>query len=196
MGTSREDAIYTSERILRIREEIQRQWENHLVTRAAFPVDAARSGSKYRSRGFYRHHGADLSIEINEPQSPLIRRALKDLPHWLNQNFIIRLFGVLDESNVITAGKETKNPFTEIVAELRHLVGSHTSGYPNPEGKKFRKVTALIKSSLDCDIDLGSVRDFHLDIKKVLRPLKDECINFVRTLEGKPIPKKKANCEK
>src|SRR5260370_40216611 len=100
------EATYSSETIVKICEEIERQWEYHLVTRAAFPVDVAKSSSEYRSPPFYRHYGADFSVIVNNPDSPLIRRALKGVPHWLNQNFVIRLFGLLDENNVLTAGKE------------------------------------------------------------------------------------------
>jgi hypothetical protein len=111
----------------------------------------------------------------------------------LNQNFVIRLFGLLDENKVITAGKEAENKFTEIVAGLRHMVGAHSCGYAKPEKNAFQNVTSLIKSHLDPAVDLNSVRDFHLDIQKVLRPLKDKCIEFVRTLDGKKLPKKKAS---
>jgi len=186
-------ATYTSVRIDDICKEIERQWEYHFVSRAVFPVDAFKSPSGYSSPGFYRRYGADFCVLAKNPDSPLIRRALEGLPHWLNQNFVIRLFGLLDENRVITAGKEAKNKFTEILAGLRHMVGTHSSGYANPESSEFRRVTNLIKSFLHPGINLESVRDFQLDIQKVLRPLKDQCIEFVRTLEGKEIPKKKAS---
>src|SRR6266481_3529141 len=153
---------YSSAQIATICEEIERQWDYHLVVRAAFPADAGKASSGYRSPGFYRHHGADLCISINNPDAALMRRALKGLPHWLNQNFVIRLFGLLDESGIITAGKESGNNFTAILAGLRHMVGAHSSGHPNPEKREFREVTGLIKAHLDSDIEVKSVRDFHL----------------------------------
>jgi hypothetical protein len=142
------DETYSREKIIQICEEIGRQWEYHLVTRAVFPVDAVKSRSEYSSPPFYRQHGAAFRVVITNSDSPLIRRALTGVPHWLNQNFIIRLFGLLDEDNVITAGKEAGNKFTDILAGLRHMVGSHSSGYANPQKREFRKVTSLIKAHL------------------------------------------------
>src|SRR6516162_9926163 len=114
------EKTYSPEKIVEICEEIERQWEYHLVTRAVFPVNAAGSSPAYSSPPFYRNRGADFHVIVKNPDSPLIRRALTGIPHWLNQNFVIRLFGLLDENKVITAGKEAENKFTEIVAGLRH----------------------------------------------------------------------------
>lgn len=190
------ETTYSAETITRICDEIERQWEYHLVTRAVFPVNAATAASEFTSPRFYQHYGAFFRVIVKDPASPLIRRALRGLPHWLNQNFIIRLFGLLDEYNVITAGKLEKNAFTGIIAGLRHLVGAHSSGYPSPQKREFKQVTRLIKAHLDPDVDVDSVRDFHLDIKKVLRPLKEKCLEFVRALEGKPRPEKKPTAER
>src|SRR5260370_32365320 len=100
------ESKYSAERIAKICEEIKRQWEYHLVTRALLPADALNSIPQYFSPGFYRHHGVHVHVIVENPDSPLIRRVLKGAPHWLNQNFIIRLFGLLDEHKVITAVKE------------------------------------------------------------------------------------------
>src|SRR5262249_19392817 len=110
------EVTYSLEKIGKICEEIGRQWEYHLVTRALLPVDTVTSTLDYSSPPFYRHHGADFRVIVKTPDSPLIRRALKGAPHWLNQNYIIRLYGLLDENMVITAGKEVGNEFTLILA--------------------------------------------------------------------------------
>src|SRR5713101_6050081 len=143
------ESTYSSVKIVEICEEIERQWEYHLVTRALLPVNAVNSPGQYSSSRFCQYHGADFHVVVKNPDSPLIRRALKGVPHWLNQNFVIRLYGLLNENNIITAGKEAENKFTEILASLRHMVGTHSSGYPSPQKSKFRIVTSLIKSYLE-----------------------------------------------
>jgi hypothetical protein len=72
------------------------------------------------------------------------------------------------------------------------MVGTHSSGKPNLQNSEFREVTRLMKANIDPSMDLEKVGDFHLDILKVLLPLKDECKKFVRTLEGMEIPRKES----
>ena len=131
----------------------------------------------------------DLAITVNNPNSPLMKRALKDVPRWLNQNFIIRLFGLLEQNGVIRAGKEAKNPFTGIVARLRHVL-AHTSGNAKPDAKTLQTVAKLLNEHFNTGMDLNSVCDFNLDVKRILQPLKDKCIEFVQFLKGKPVPQK------
>jgi hypothetical protein len=60
------------------------------------------------------------------------------IAHWLNQNYIVRLCGILDEYQVITKGKQDGNDFTLVLAGLRHRVGAHTRGYWDPENSDDR----------------------------------------------------------
>jgi hypothetical protein len=130
------ESTYTSDRIATICNEIERQWEYHLITRAAFPVDAVRSLPEYSSPPYYRLHGVDMHVTFKNPDSELFRRALKGVPLWLNQNFILRLFGLLDEHRVITAGKLAGNSITAIVAGLRHMVGFPLKRLPQSAEKR------------------------------------------------------------
>ena len=65
------ESAYTSEGIATICNEIERQWEYHLITRAAFPVDAVRSLPKYSSPPYYRHHGINMHVTFKNPESGL-----------------------------------------------------------------------------------------------------------------------------
>src|SRR5262249_39867294 len=48
------ESTYSPETIANICDEIERQWEYHLVSRAAFPVNVVDSPSQYSSPPFYR----------------------------------------------------------------------------------------------------------------------------------------------
>ena len=184
------ESTYSREQIVTICQEIERQWDYQIIARALLPLNANNSLPKYSSPPFYDHLGASFDIIVKNPSSPLMRRALNGVPHWLNQNFIIRLFGVLDEHNAITAGRKANNVFSKILAALRHRVAAHTSGSPNPQSSGLKELTELMKAHLDPTIDSDNIRDFRLDIDTVLCRLKDKCIEFVQTLEGKEVPKK------
>lgn len=170
--------------------EIEKQWKYLLFTRSVFPYNLTKSLPRYKSPPFYKNHGINFIIEIPEPFIETMKPDLEGINHWLNQNFIIRLFGILDEKNIITAGKQLSNPFSEILALLRHQVGAHTRGYRKQNKNTAKKVTRLIIKYLDDRVLPDDIERFNLTIDTVLMKLKDECITFVYSLEGKKKPEK------
>jgi hypothetical protein len=180
------ESVYSREQIEEICGEVERQWEYHLIARAAFPTNILEVIPEYESSPYHIQHGAQVKVCVPVPLSPLMERGLEGIGHWLNQNYIIRLFGILDEYQVITAGKQAKNPYTRILASLRHKVGAHSRGYRNPKNGEVRKLTQLIREHLDPSVLPDDVRHFNLSIHPVLQTLKEHCVTFVRSLEGKP----------
>jgi hypothetical protein len=184
-------SVYSREQIEEICGEVERQWEYHFIARAAFPANIMEVIPEYESSPYHIQQGARVEVHVPVPLSPLMERGLEGTGHWLNQNYIIRLFGILDEYQVITAGKQAKNLYTRILACLRHKVGAHSRGYRNPENSEVRKLTQLIQEHLDSSVLPEDVRHFNLSIHPVLHRLKEHCVTFVRTLEGKSKPIRK-----
>jgi hypothetical protein len=186
------ESVYSREQIEEICGEVERQWEYHFIARAAFPPNILEVIPEYESSQYHIQHGAQMNVRVRVPLSPLMERGLEGIGHWLNQNYIIRLFGILDEYQVITAGKQAKNPYTRILASLRHKVGAHSRGYRNPDNGEVRKLTRLIQEHLDPAVLADDVRHFNLSIHLVLHRLKAHCVTFVRSLEGKQKPIRKS----
>jgi hypothetical protein len=187
-----QESVYSREQIEEICEEVESQWEYHLIARAAFPSNMMEGIPEYESPPFYPQHGVRLQVRVPVPFSPVMERGLEGIGHWLNQNYIIRLFGILDEYRVITAGREASNPYTHILAILRHNVGTHSRGYRNPGRTEVRKVTRLIQEHLDPSVLDEDIRHFNLAIDTVLHRLKEHCVTFVRSLEGRLKPSRKS----
>jgi hypothetical protein len=187
-----QESVYSREQIEEICEEVENQWEYHLLARAAFPSNIMEGIPEYESPPFYIQQGIRMKVCVPVPLSPVMERGIDGIAHWLNQNYIIRLFGILDEYRVITAGKEASNPYTHILAILRHNVGAHSRGYRNPERTEVPKVTQLIQEHLDPSVLAEDVRHFNLSIDTVLHRLKEHCVRFVRSLEGRPKPIRKS----
>jgi hypothetical protein len=185
------ESVYSAADIDAICNEVERQWQYHLFARAAFPhgiegkTNWNTDSNEYR---FYHDRGAQLKVTLPGP----LPAGVQDIGHWLNQNYIIRLFGTLDEHWVLKAGKNANDPSTGIVARLRQRVGAHTSGYWNPEeNDEDSNLTELIRGHLDPSVDDEAIRQFNLSIDTVLFRLKENCLSFVRSLIGKKIPPKK-----
>lgn len=95
-----QEPVYSREQIEAICEEVERQWEYHLIARAAFPSNVLESVPEYESPDFYIQHNVLLQVRVPVPLSPVMERGLEGIGHWLNQNYIIRLFGILDQDHI------------------------------------------------------------------------------------------------
>lgn len=180
---------YTEKEIREIYEEIERQWLYHLMVRAIFPNRVERAIPSWRSedRTFYREKSIAFSVMTPTQLPKLMELGLAGLPHWLNQNYIIRLFGILDGCSIFKFTEE--NVYIKIVKYLRNFVGAHTHGYRNSKRREARIVTNLMKNhlSLNKDETTDSSHFFNIPIER-LEQLKEECINFVTSLKGRPKP--------
>ncbi|MFV1981772.1 MAG: hypothetical protein ACC655_11510, partial [Rhodothermia bacterium] len=107
---------------------------------------------------------------------------------WQNENYVIRLYGILDEAKVLKAGKQQKSPITKIVADLRSKVGAHSRGGRYRNKADYRRIAALITEHLDERFTPDQLQSFNLSIDTVLARLKDRCIAFVQSLEGTDVP--------
>lgn len=179
---------YSREEIEDVCAEIERQWEYHLLIRSVFVSRAHEVAPNWESPGYFSAKGAVFKVEVPDPLTEILDRGLKGVGHWANQNYVIRLFGILDQHMMITAGRERNSRFTKLLALLRNMVGAHTRGYRNPERRKAREATKLIQELLDSRVIEEDVRSFNLSINTVLEKLKTGCAEFVRSLESQPKP--------
>jgi hypothetical protein len=182
---------YSHQEIEEICAEIELQWECHLISRAAFPSGLMNKLLEYESPQFYSDQGVSVKVRVALPLSQVMERRLGDVGHWLNQNYIIRLFGILNQDGVITAGKNEGNPYTLILALLRQRVGTHSRGYRNPKSREVRRLTKLIEDHLNTSIEPKDAQHFDLAIDTILYALKEHCVVFIRSLEGKSRPNRK-----
>ena len=180
---------YKNEYIKSICKEIELQWNYHLLCRSVFCSGAAIKSNTYFPPPYYQNKGISFFIAWPNSLPDNIKISFKGINAWLNQNYIIRLFGILSGHQVIKIGKIEKNPFTEILALLRNMVGAHSSGYKNPWRTESKKVSELIYIHLDHRELSRDIQNFNLSIDTVLEPLKNHCIEFVKSLNGKSLPK-------
>jgi len=183
-----QQSIYSHEEIEAICEEIESQWEYHFIARAAFPNGLISQLPQYESPQFYRDKGVHFQVCVALPLPAVMERGLEDVGHWLNQNYIIRLYGILDQDGVLKKGKEKNNSYTQILYILRQRVGAHSRGYRNPKSSEVRNLTKLIKEHFNISIEPEDAKHFNLAIDTFLQRLKEHCVRFVRSLEGESKP--------
>jgi len=162
--------------------EIEVQWEYHLMTRAVF-YSKFPEKDYYESPTFYQERGFSFKVEI-PIKSDNFDRASRGIAVWLNQNYIIRLFGILDSKRIIKYGIEQKSEIIELIKILRNNVGAHSSGRRVGKRKSdLLKATLLIIRLFDKKIELKDLDHFKLSVDSVLEPMKIKTIDYIKELE-------------
>jgi hypothetical protein len=163
-------------------KEIELQWDYLLMARAIFYSKFPHQDDFY-SPSFYSARGISFHVTLPEVKSERFSRAAKGIAVWLNQNYVLRLYGILDSKELIKLGKATDSKIIQLVTILRMNVGSHSTGRHVSKRSELRKATKLTNSLFGREIDLDKVNVFTLSIDSVLLPLKNQVLNFVRSLE-------------
>lgn len=135
--------------------------------------------------------GIQFNIEIVTPNTPNFRLAAQGLKSWHNKNYVIRLYGVLEKYQIMYSGRKAYNSeLMELIYLLRPKVGAHSSGQKPHDGdgkKELRKATRLINKLFPRadgkEYDVAKVEDYWLPIDGVLEKMKNQAIDFVRSLK-------------
>lgn len=166
-----------------ILDEIETQWECHVMTRAVFDSNFPNRGSEYSSGSFYKEHGINFKVHILNTESDQFKRSSKRVAEWLNQNYVIRLFGILDGHRLIGRGILLESDVIELLKLLRNNVGAHSSDTKPSNKSAIRKATRLINELFDRSITVESVEHYTLSIDSVLFPMKEKIKEFIRDLD-------------
>lgn len=130
--------------------------------------------------------GSKATIEFPSPLTDDQIRGHNEVGHWHNQNFIVRLYAVLETHGLVssTVKIDTSAPGHEdvqIVRWLRHRYG-HGSGRYNSKDSDDRRLlnTMVARFTLNKAIfeDLG---EFPVMINTVLLPLADGCKTYAKS---------------
>ncbi|MFZ6050395.1 hypothetical protein [Halocola ammonii] len=169
-------------------EEIEIQWNCHVMTRAVF-YSKFPEKNEFTSPTFHRDAGIAFRVKILKPNTNEFQKSAHRVAVWLNQNYIIRLYGILDGKQLIKYGKLHHIKVFQLVRLMRNNIGAHSSGKKVSAKRRgeLRKATKLINELTDRNISLNEVSNYTLSIDSVLKPIKDQVCEEIRKLQGKQI---------
>jgi len=173
--------ILTDTQIKEICDEIEQQWDYHLMTRAVFYSKFSEADDYYESPVFYQHNGFDFKIRLPKNKSDRWENAAKGIGTWLNQNFVIRLYGILDSKKIRSI--KDKPDIIKLIEILRQNVGAHSSGRKVSKKSELKKATNLINSLFNQNINIQEIDSFILSVDTVLEPMKNQVINYIKSLQ-------------
>ena len=90
---------------------------------------------RFETAPYYQQQGLQVDIELSTPATADFIEDFNNLAHWLNENFVLRLFAVLDShqmfKNLSTCRHLEGYEDMDILRRLRNKVG-HGSGKYDP----------------------------------------------------------------
>jgi len=166
-----------------ILREMDVLWQNFMICRAHFPAvdDTTIGHTEVKTAPFYEKYGLEIYFSFGEPLTKDRQSKINDIGHWINQNFVIRLYALLESHHVLS--KEINIDFkidgsddVDLIRRLRNYF-AHSSGKYDPSN--YRHVETLEKMGEYLDKEIQGIQDFPLPINTLLEPLFNGCKRYV-----------------
>jgi len=128
--------------------------------------------------GYYRSKGLDVRIYFSRPITKEDVIQNNEISRWLNENFIIRLFALLESYGMYSKiDKELEgSEEIDILRRLRMIL-AHSLGKYHPNDPDQRKLVDRIIRRMG--LKMGDPAEFPLDIDKVIDPLVRGCKKYI-----------------
>ncbi len=160
--------------------DIDTLWDKFKQCRAHFPcVSKTMVGQKcVPTAPYYVAQGFQITYVLNQELTLEMVDQLNEIGHWLNQNFVFRLYAILDYHNVVNSIEQDIDgwKYVNVLRWLRRYF-SHQSGHFDENEKEHQTTMQEINDLLGVNVD--GHEDFPLPIDKVLHPLMEGCKRFV-----------------
>jgi hypothetical protein len=163
-------------------DAIEFNWNCLLTTRAIFSNNDFGTSMKYNSPSFYCARDIDLSIQWRKLGEFQSKYKPKDLNYWHNANFIIRLYGVLDEGQLLKPEFRECHDSLKLIYLLRNKVGAHQNGLKKPKVKYLKQANELFQKLGIEGMEVESITNFNLAIDGVILKLKNALIEDIKKL--------------
>lgn len=169
----------TTQQVAEVCACIDLHWEYLLLTRlvfnSRFPKD-----NKYATFPFYKSMGK-IEIQLPEQKTEAFIRASKGIGYWHNQNYLIRLAGIINEYKIIAHGKSHNVTVVVLLDLLRNKIGAHQFG--NSKSNNFHKLIGLINDVCGTAFVADDLNIHPLAIDATVEKIKDQVKAFVKSLE-------------
>jgi hypothetical protein len=168
-----------------IEAEIDEQIEFLHRSRSVFP----RLGhhlvgkSKFEAPPYYRQLGFNVEVELGSPMTCEFIDGLNDIAHWINENFVLRLFAVL-ASHGLFDGTPIRidvdgHEEMDILRRLRNKIGHGSGRYDPTDADKKKLYDRLVQHfKVDPKAYLEDTSKYPLAVGQVLVPLAEACKRY------------------
>lgn len=163
-------------------ESIDQQIELLLRARAVFPFmpPEAVGKAEFATGLVYAAAGHRATITFSPRLSNEERLARNAVGHWINQNFIVRLWAIMDSSGTTKPIRHKVDGAEEVdlVRRLRHQI-SHSSGRLDANKPEQLKLQEALARWAEADAESLASDEFPVSIDSVLLPLAGACKRYL-----------------
>lgn len=156
----------------------------HVKVRARFPYlsESVIGTDSIKLPAFYKNEGIDLLLKFDREIDNSIREENNAIGHFANQNFILRLFAIMNYygfvgDNISLVKESPGFQEVDILRRLRHIY-AHSLGKFNPENDDHVKLKQVIQERFS--LDVPDYDDFPLNIHAVIDAIIDGCKSYYR----------------
>lgn len=173
--------------------EIDAQLAKLLSTRAVFPYmkENLVGAKSCPTAPFYQVRGLDISFTFAAPLTAEDVRENNEIGYWINQNYVIRLFALLQSHNIVSEAKSINKELlgheeVDILRRLRNAFAHSAGWYHNEDAEERHLRDRIIDHfSLKQADHPASARMFPIPIDEVLIPLTEGCKRYVEALRNR-----------
>ncbi len=156
----------------------------HIKVRARFPkIGEPQIGQTViQLPEFFQKSGLNFELRFNSALTEESRKENNDIGHFINQNFVLRLYAILNYYEFLgeSASLNKDSPGfieVEIVRRLRNIY-AHSLGRYNEQDSGHRKLRDVLFDRFN--VDAKEYLEFPLNINRVLTPLIVGCKEYIK----------------
>ena len=166
--------------------QIDEQLEFLHHCRAVFPYlpEEFEGELRFKTAPYYQNLGFKYIFEFSSPLTLKFITDFNYISHWINQNFVVRLYAVLESNKLISPSTKIRSDLegheeVDIVRRLRNIFG-HSSGNYDPKESEQKKLFYRIQNHFNLSKDeMSKLKGkFPLPIDQILRPLAEGCKRY------------------
>jgi len=168
-------------------DELDKLKANFTNFRAYFPYMSQQSigAIEITTSPYYINQGFRITFKFSQPLSEASISKNNEIAGWINQNFIIRLWALLDSYSVTKKIDSSINGAKDVdlVRRLRNVF-VHKNGRYDPTDSRHQKLAEELMIHLRQDSSgiIDKEKEFGLSIDTGIDPLFDGCKKYVQGL--------------
>jgi len=188
-----------SKNVSTLLREMDNIWKKTTKCRSLFPYADRNSvgQQKARTAPYYRQFGFDVGFDFGMGLTIDAIDEINSVGHYINQNFVIRLFALLEYYQIIGNNVQLDHTIKEWeeVDILRRLRGkfAHSSGGYNPDDPEQKKLCQRIVRHFG--LNDTNPPDFPLPIDEVLERIFCACKRYAKEFLNNQNPEESRTAE-
>lgn len=139
-----------------VAEQIDRQVDFLYRCRAVFPrLDSGLVGAmQFEASEYLQKRGHHFVMELATPLTKEAIAELNEIAHWLNENFVVRLYAVMESHQLVSNNIKIRQDLDgheelDILRRLRNQIGHGSKGYDINDPQKVELYTRIVTAFWD-----------------------------------------------